>query len=129
MTAVGTRVIVCSIDARVATISGFILGGKRRRVPKSRMRGRGAGRGTVRAKFTIWRAEGTRDMNGGISSGTVAAYAGLPTAEGSVVVIDVTEFEIHKAMENEEGILAMPDVVPSVSKVQARVLTAMECTE
>lgn len=90
LTAVGIRVLVSGIDESVGTISGFTPEERRGRVPKTTISGQGVRLRAVRAEVTIWRAEGTRTMGGSISSGAVAAHAGLPTVEDSVVVVQVT---------------------------------------
>lgn len=57
--------------------------------------------------------------------GTVTAQAGLPTAQGSVVVVKVTWFGIHEAVKIEEEVSTMPDGVATnfaVVKLAASVL-------
>lgn len=67
-------------------------------------------------------------MSGGISSGTVAAHAGLQRAEGSILVIEVDKFRIHQVVDIEEGCLTVPDGDSSLTEVQARSLTVVERT-
>lgn len=92
----------------------------------TRMRGRGAGCGTARAEIMIRTTEWTRAMGGGLSSGTLTGHVGLPTAEDSIVVIEVAQFRIHKAVNIDEGCLAVPDKVASVTAAQTRILTVVE---
>lgn len=50
------------------------------------------------------RAEGTKVMvGGGIRPGTVATDAGLPVAEGGVVVVEVTELRSHESIHGYQG--------------------------
>lgn len=86
------------------------------------MSGRGAGRGTVSAEFARRTTEGTRAMRGVISTGIVAAHVGFPTAEGSIAVIAMTYFGIHKAMNIDEGFLTMLEGVACVATFQTRIV-------
>lgn len=74
------------------------------------------------------RAEGTGDNGGGIPSGTIAAHVGMTRAEGSVVVIEMTESGIYETMHIEEGVLTMPGGVASVTTVQAKIFAVVKRT-
>lgn len=65
-------------------------------------------------------------MGGGIPPGVVATHAALPVAEGSVVVVDVTELRLHESMVNKEWCVADSDGATAVTAVQTGVLAIME---
>lgn len=64
------------------------------------------------------RTEGTRFIGGGLSSGAVATLTGLPTAKGSIDVVEVAELRIHESMDIKQGFVTVPDRMTAVTAVQ-----------
>lgn len=68
----------------------------------------------------IFHEQNGRDEShgGGISSGAVTAHTGLPSSEGSIVVVEDTHFGIHGAVDIEKIFFAMSNGVSSAATAQ-----------
>lgn len=125
MTAIRTSTLVSGIDATVATISSCISGGGRVCFPETVVSRRIAGSRTSVAYLAISRTGAKSSMGRGTFLQAVAAHADLPTAEGSLVVVEVTKLGIHEVIKKKEQIHAMSNRVSRAATVQTKVIAVM----